>query len=497
MADVVLIQPKIGIESFSSFGLVPPWGLIYSSVYLAGEFDVKIIDQRLDYNWRETLQKELDKNPICVGVASKVGYLLDNALEISKFIRLNSKAPIVWGGAFASMMYKTVLSDECVDIIISGEGELTFYELVKTLEKGGDLAEVSGIGYLKNDKPFLTPCRDFVDLNALPPLPLHLIHFEDYVLEFEGHKTLYLVSSRGCPRSCNYCYNTVFNKGLWRGMSAENTIDLVEVFIRDYGVSHFIFVDDNMWVDKQRMEKIVDGFILKNLNIKWSAYDDINHMDSLDDDTLKKYALSGLYSVFMGLESGSQRILDMIQKGITVKQTLDVNEKLKKHSISPYYFAMVGFQSESEEELKMSAELMVRVVKDNSHARIYMIHCFTPYCGTEMEHLATGHGFTLPTDIVSWRSFGGHEVTVPWIDKKRKKQLTAMIFLMNFIDNKWTVKGNRAWLRIFTKFYQGFARYRFRNLNFSFMIELTLRDIYRWLVLSLDKTKFKNIISLR
>lgn len=483
MADIVLVQPKIGIEGYSSYGLVPPWGLIYSSVLVHKEYDVKIIDQRVDRKWDKTLLMELKKDPLCVGVTSKAGSMVRNSLKISQFVKQNSDVAVVWGGPLASIIPEKTLENENIDVVVVGEGEVTFYELIKALDEKRTLKGIRGLWYKDKGVINSNPERDFVDLNTLPELPLHLVDLREYIFEIDGLRTIYLLSSRGCPRKCKFCYNNVFNKSKWRTLTSEKTIEFMKHLSDGFNVGRFMFLDDQMSVGHKRIEEIASAILKEEVDIRWSTYLDVNLVASMKDPMLRFLAKSGLYALFMGLESGSQKILDTINKGITVEQTIEVNQRLKEYDIKPYYFAMAGFPGEMNEDLQKTIDIILKVLEDNPAARILAIHCFTPYCNTKMEEIAVLNGFKQPKALLEWNDFGGYKVIGPWISAERKKELEALMFLSNFIDGKLTDELDNRFLRLLVSRYRDIARYRFRNRDYRFMaFEIKLRDLYRFIL---------------
>jgi hypothetical protein len=113
-----------------------------------------------------------------------------------------------------------------------------------------------------------------------------------------------------------------------------------------------------------------------------------------------------------------------------------------------------------------------------------------------MEISASLKGFKLPEDIMGWKNFGEHKVLAPWVSDETRGKLEAMIFLMNFIDDKWIDSGKSTWLRIFAKSYQKIARYRFKNEDYRFMVEIKIRDLYHFIVSNLTKRGMRNFMAI-
>jgi len=153
-----------------------------------------------------------------------------------------------------------------------------------------------------------------------------------------------------------------------------------------------------------------------------------------------------------------------------------------ENGIIPYYFAMAGFPGETETDLQETRDLLLRVIEENPLAQILTIHSFTPYCGTTMGDAALRNGFKMPEQLIDYKDFGGHKVISPWLSNERKRELETLIFLTNFIDDKWANKVKNRFLGGIIRSYGKVARYRFRNRDYRIMLELTLCRLYQSIV---------------
>ena len=178
MSDIVLIQPKL--MPLNDLACLP-LGLLSISRNLHEEgYRIKIINQIVNHNWEVDLRDELKKDPICVGVSAIIGYPLLGGIAASEIVKENSNAPTIWGGPHPSILPRQTLENENIDIICEGEGDITFPELVKTLEKNKPLSDVKGIWYKDNGRIVENEKRPLCDLNTLPALPFDLIDMKEY-----------------------------------------------------------------------------------------------------------------------------------------------------------------------------------------------------------------------------------------------------------------------------------------------------------------------------
>lgn len=225
MAEVVLVQPKVGdwdmVRSHPSL----PVALLSAANLVNEEFSIVVIDMRIVVDWKERLKAELEKRPLCVGITSLTGRQIRYDLEASRFVKENSNIPVVWGGIHASIFPESTIRNRYIDFVIQGEGEITFLELVKALkEKGSDFDNIKGLWFKRANNLIGNEKREFCQLGKLPPLPYDLIDLRYYLPKFMGRRTIYFETSRGCPNNCAFCYNLTYHYRQWRCQSAEKVI---------------------------------------------------------------------------------------------------------------------------------------------------------------------------------------------------------------------------------------------------------------------------------
>lgn len=473
MADIVLVQPKVGEWDFVRTKPAMPLALLHAATLADTEYEIRLIDQRTDDDWENNLRLELEKKPLCVGTTALSGKQIYYALSASKLIKeFDASVPVVWGGIHTSLLTERTLRNENIDIVVRCEGERTFYELVKALEGGKPLDGIKGIWYKENGNIRSNPDRDFLDLDAIPDIPYHLVDVQKYLPMQFGMPTLYMQTSRGCPHRCTYCYNAVFNMRKWRPMSAEKTAERIADARHNFGVKNFYFVDDNFFTDLKRAREIAER--ITDLNITWQVQGVCaSDVYKMDDGYLRAIEKSGCLQFRIGAESGSQRILEMIRKKTTIEQIKEVNRKLANFNIAPYYHFLCGYPGETLDELRKSIELAFLLLQENPMARISPFHCFTPEPGTEMYELAVKEGFIPPAKLEDWAGTDRRTAYNP----KNKELLEGVNFVSLFIDRKSDDVASPL-IRLFAKFYRPIARYRMEKMSFGFMVEKKMRDLY-------------------
>ncbi|MHA1250780.1 MAG: B12-binding domain-containing radical SAM protein [Candidatus Helarchaeota archaeon] len=482
MYDILLVQPKIGIWDTIRSEFAPPLSLLSICRLIYKKYRIKIIDQRINSNWKKELIEIIENNNlICVGITSMIGEQIYHVINISKLIKsFRPNIPIVLGGVQATLTPEILIKSKYIDIIVLGEGEETFYELIEHLNQNKDIFNIKGIIFKRNNQIIRTPSRNLLDLDKLPSIPYHLVDMRKYLPKYGYEETFYFQTSRGCPNKCIYCYNVPFNRQQWRAMSADKVIYEMKKIIREYKIHHFYFVDDNFFVDMKRAEKIIDKIIKENLNIHWQIQGvEIISLLKMDENFLYKLEKSGLKRITVGIESGSLKILKFLGKRYNISQILEVNNKIKKFNIIVFYSIICGFPNETIKDLKKTISLVLKILKDNPNARFSPFYACTPFPGTELYHYCHSQGFIKEKKISTLITNTYDFMNADYFSKKKNKCLNNLIFISLFIDKKF-LEYNFSKFNLIFKFllniYRYFARFRLKYLKFNFLFEKIIFD---------------------
>lgn len=481
--EIVLIQPKVG--SWDNLGVRPPDGLLtIAAIPYTKGYNVKIVDQRVEKDWRSVLQSHLKKSPLFVATSCMTGPQIAYALEISKFVKQYDKSiPVIWGGIHPTFNPHQTLENENIDIVVIDEGDLTFMELIEKFEAGQDLKDVLGIGYKKDGKIIINQKRPLIeDLDSLPSLPYNLIDIKKYYGFDAGNEkaSIALSTSRGCPFKCTFCYDTVAFGNRFRGFSAKRTIEMVKNVVEKFKIRAIYFADDNFCTDLKRYKDIVDLLLQENFDITWGISG--VRMDSIkimDHDLLTKMVRAGCNNLNSGLESGSDRILKMIKKGITVQLITDANNKLSEYPIKAKYTLIAGFPTETEEEMNQTVKLALKLIEDNKNA--YTLFCaYVPWPGVELWDIAKQHGVYEPKSLEEWIKVDNDNVldNLPWLDNRRKEMIKNLVFTSNFANKNIKYKIGKKYLKFLFDLYYPIAKLRFKYNVYQLQID-------RWLVNSI------------
>lgn len=250
------------------------------------------------------------------------------------------------------------------DAIIIGEGETTIVELLNTWEKDDlNLNSIDGIAYRSKDGIVKTRTRAVLrDLDSLP-LPawdlIDLSHYKKMWQDSKGYFSMNIATTRGCPFKCNWCAKPIYGNR-YNARSPENVVNEL-IFLKElHNFDHIWFCDDIFglkpgWV--KEFAQLVREWGL-DFSFKIQARADL----LLQEDYVKDLALAGCSNVWMGAESGSQKILDAMDKGTTVRQIFEATALLKKHGINPSFFIQFGYPGESKEDIQETIRMITKLL---------------------------------------------------------------------------------------------------------------------------------------
>jgi anaerobic magnesium-protoporphyrin IX monomethyl ester cyclase len=382
------------------------------------------------------------------------------AIELSDYIKKNyPEKKIIWGGVHPSLLPKQTLEDPSIDYICQREGEKTIYELA--IEK--PLKTIKNLGYKENGQIILNKVReDFLDLDKEDKPEWELLNLENYVGNYmiggrNGGRSMAITVGRGCVFNCTFCVNTVMGRK-WRKLSAKIIIKRIKELKEKYKITHFNINDDCFDTDWERVEEICKGLIKENLGITWDV--SVRAGKKWTDERMELLSKSGCIAVSIGAESGSNRILKKIKKGISTEDIIYMAEQCNKHNISLISSWMSGFPTETEEEVKETINLLKKVTKICPSCSIHGPQPLKPYPGSELYFEAIEGGFKEPQNLREWAKkssdgFISHEY-LPWIKNPKKLMLiefycmNANRFPRNFL-HKFLVYSSR--LRLDHNFY--------------------------------------------
>jgi len=363
-----------------SAGTYPPLGLMYlaSSLAQSGKPEIRILDagpQELDYSG---IGGEISLfAPDVVGITT-LTFSLPAVLKTAAAVKaVDRNIAVVLGGPHATIYPEETLAFPDVDYVVMGEGEAVFAKLVDAIYNHRVPEELGSIGFKSGDRLHVNHGFSFIDdLDKLPFPSVGLIRTDRYFSVLSSRRrTMIMMSSRGCPFRCIYCDRPHLGKK-FRGRSPINVVDEIEVYVRKYGITDIKFFDDTFTVNRQRVLDICSEIQRRKLAVTWSVRARVNTVDGNLLDAMKN---SGLNSISFGIESGSQEVLDNLQKGTTVEQAADAVRLCRKLGIEVLGDFILGCPGERREQIEETIRCSRRLGLDYAQFTV-----MTPYPSTEL-----------------------------------------------------------------------------------------------------------------
>lgn len=342
-----------------NYDAMSPIGLGYlTTIVKKLGYEANLLDaEKLGLSVKEIIKIANEYDVICIN-------LLSPTLDLSKKIisKIKNKRIIV-GGPHATMCPDVIKELKNVDILVKGEGE----ETIKEIFSKKQFNKIKGISYRENKKIHHNPNRELIkDLDKLP--------FIDRKF-FNEKKEISILTSRGCPYQCTFCAGSLVNGKIVRERSIKNIVDEIETL----KIKNIHFIDNNFIYSKKKALEFIKELNKRKLKIKWRALIRINTINDLGKEVLQKLRKSGLYMITFGIESGCQRILNLIKKNITLKEIRKAIKLCREVGIKTKSYFMLGFPTETKEEMQETINFASELNSD--------ITCFVTvkaYPGTEL-----------------------------------------------------------------------------------------------------------------
>ena len=400
LVRVLFVEPPKDYWFVMGEYLPPPYGLLQLAGYLETkmpEADIEVLDcQAMSLEWKGLEKRIASFEPDIVatsGFATCNAYVDARTLETAK--KLNPEILTVAGGQhFSATAQESLEKYPEIDVIIRGEGEKTLVELTKAIGKNSDLSGISGISFRKKHKILHNKSRPLIDdLDKLPFPGYHFVKDYAHLYHFTmmaGSKARYgmVEASRGCTHRCTFCSQWKHWQGSCRYKSVKRVVDEIEFLYNEYGSRLLWLTDDNFGLGKQ-MENLCDELIKRGFS------DDITcFMQARCDDVvrhqhlLSKMNRAGINWLLLGVESHSQKNLEIFRKGTKPEEAVTAVRLLKQNDIFCQTTCIIGERKDSHESIEDLRQFVNELDPDLA---IFMI--LTPFPGTDLYELAKHNGW--------------------------------------------------------------------------------------------------------
>lgn len=433
------------------------------------KYETIIIDGRIDDNPLETITKHLPET-ICFGVTALTGKPIVDALEKTKFVKSKaSEIPIIWGGWHTSLFPKKTLEDEkCIDISVQGQGEITFQEIVSAIDLKQPFDSIKGICFRKEGEIIQNPPRALEDMNKLNRINYDFINVEDY-FQKKGQRQFDYISSTGCHFRCAFCADPfVFGRN-YSAVEPERMGEEFSYYYEKYKFTEINFQDETLFTYPKRIRKLALELIGRNIKVTWAGTMRADQAHRMDDEDFALVKKSGLRRVLIGVESGSQEMMDWLKKDIKLEYVFEAAEKCKKHNVGVIFPFIVGFPKETQKSLDATVAVVKKLNAMSTKFETPIFY-FKPYPGSRITDDVVKEGYQLPQSLEEWSQFDYIGSAGPWVSDEMYR------FFENF---KFYLKAGFGRKRPLFFLPQKIARWRVNNNLYDFPIERKLFELVR------------------
>jgi radical SAM superfamily enzyme YgiQ (UPF0313 family) len=376
-----LIYPDAATSEIEESQKVPPLGLAYIASYMTENgYTVKILDLHTEKKSTKEIADIIRKEkPTIVGITCLTPFAT-KVKELAKLIkRTKPDIKIIVGGAHVTALPMNMLKDSNIDVAAIGEGELTFLELTEHYIKGkGDIESIKGICYIEDGQFRINPHREYIqNLDDLPFPARNLLPNDKYSIPHSNSRRITsILTMRGCPFNCNFCDYKFLMGAKLRVRSPKNVVDEIEECVKKYDITYFNFRDSTFALNENYVIGICKEILKRKLKIRWDCNGRAN---TVTEKMLKAMKKAGCVLVSYGIESGSQKILDFINKQTTVKQNYDAVRLTQKVGLNVLCYFMIGNPPDNKKTVEQTIDFAIKLNPDFA-----LFGLTTPFPGTPL-----------------------------------------------------------------------------------------------------------------
>jgi len=385
----------------------PHLGVAYLAAVLRQQnHRVTVVDAQVEGISPEEFRRRVrSENPELVGFTAFTEQVEEAHRAAQMLKESNPDLPIVVGGCHPSALPRETLEEfPCFDYVVAGEGENSLLDLAERLSRKGDFTNLPGVSYRDGSRIVCNPPREYIQyLDALPFPAFDLFpldRYKNYYRISNQGRNLPLLTSRGCPYSCIFCYKVMDAPVRFR--SVGNVVKEIRHWVDNYSVRQFFIMDECFTIKRDRVMKFCEAIIRDGLPQRMTFACE-TRVDLIDREVLEKLKAAGCFLVSYGVESGSQDVLNQVKKGIKINQAEEGFKLTRAAGLKSQANFIFGFPNETKEQIKESIRMAMRINPDYC-----IFNILSPFPGTQvMEMVKKGEG---GARLISkkWSQFGKH-----------------------------------------------------------------------------------------
>lgn len=433
-------------------------------------FEVIIVDGRLSKDPLAEISAHLSE-AICFAVTVITGAPIKDALLVSEQVKqMSAELPIIWGGWHTSLFPTKPLEDHgFIDITVQGQGEITFKELVEAMDQGGSLAGINGISYRSNSELVKNPARVITPMDDLPAVNYRLINVPDYYAA-KNKKQFDFISSTGCYFRCAFCADPFVFQRKFTAIEGTELGQRLATLEEEYGFDDLNFQDETFFTYANRIEAFADELMARNTKFSWAATMRADQGVRMSKELWEKCRESGLRRLLIGVESGSQEMMDWLKKDIKLEHVFECADRCKELGIAVIFPFIVGFPNETDESVAASVSVIKQLRRMSRNFETPVFY-FKPYPGSAITSEVVNSGFELPSTTREWADFDYIGSSGPWVSPEKERFIERFKFYANLGYGK--ERG------IIARPLQELSRMRCESEQFGFPIEKAIIEFIR------------------
>ncbi len=452
---IILLHPRSTKPKNRRF----PLAALSLAAVLEGKHEYAIVDGNADPEPGATLDRIMRDTPArLLAVSVMPGPQMVAAIPLCREFRAKYPGvPIVWGGYFPSLYTDAALNAPYVDLVVRGQGEETFLELIAALPELDRLRSIRGLSFKdafglhvhNPDRPLCSP-------NDFPWLPYHrLPHADKYIAAtFLGRRTAVHQASIGCPFRCNFCGVVPVYQGRQRTELPERTAAVLRYLKKTFGIDAVQFYDNNFFLNESHTADLAERLI--PLGLRWWSEGRVDTVLRYSDETFRMLRRAGAAMIFFGAESGSDWALEQMNKNITTGQTLELAAKIRRFGIVPEFSFVVGNPHAPDRDTRDTIRFIRRIKKVNPAAEIIVQH-YIPTPHPDGMYGEIDHKVQFPASPEEWATERWYNFTIrqdphlAWLPREIKRHIDDFELVVN---SRWPTVQDihlRAWSRALLK----------------------------------------------
>lgn len=464
--------------SFASTEATAPLGILaVATPLMRAGYSVRLIDSTITPNFKKRVLEEV-RGALCLAISLVTGPMIRETVEIARAVKSwNPDFPIILGGWHPSLLPKQTLESPYIDIVVRGQGEDSLLEVVQHLEARTPLDLVPGIGFKRDRKLHFTTERPLRPIADLPPKAYHLADFDAYERSC-GRRWAMYISSLACPFNCSYCTNAGVYGRKWNALSPEQFVEETVDLTKRYGLEMLWIVDDNFLVDLDRARHIAEGLVRAGADFRWSIQATTNLTARLTHEDLKLLRRSGLHQICQGVDSGSDKILKLMNKTFQDFDSIYESASRCLHAgIRPSFNIIFAYPGEGTKERRETIDFMMDVCRRFPGAEFWT-NIFTPYPGSPIMEQAQELGIQVPNSLEGWADFFPRYTVLPWLSGREHKRLQVMRDYLRIAFDRVPIAADtrKRSTRIAQKLLSFPARWRLDHNAYALPVELWINE---------------------